>query len=235
MEDKSFHPYPPRPRKARPLEIIAVWLALGAIGWIATIVCIKFFIAAVTEPAPNGELTMVDMALVVPADEVFYPVLGIARESSLSDAANPEDPVRAMARIVRPPTSCIVDGGLPIAILEGRPIIGNQGFRIGWTTRPTSPPAHPAFATVLLVSNRKTEPALIGGAPGCWLQVHADHILVPGAAGILTQYGGEVELRWTPPANLMGIPFYLQLLVADPRNELKVTVAPMVEIVVGIR
>lgn len=138
-------------------------------------------------------------------------------------------------RIVHPPTPCDASGGLPVAILgPTRPIVG-QEFRLAWTTRPTAPPAHPAFATVLFLSNRPAGPQQLPRAPGCWLMAHPDHVIAPAAGSWLTQVGGQVELRVTPWPQLAGVRWYLQLLVADPRNDLQVTVSPLVELVIGTK
>tara|TARA_S200002703_G_scaffold160089_1_gene176876 strand:+ start:2760 stop:3515 length:756 start_codon:yes stop_codon:yes gene_type:complete len=128
-----------------------------------------------------------------------------------------------------------VPGGLPIAIIDGRPITGKP-FRVGWTTRPTAP--FPNAKTALLVSTVPPdgEHPIIGGE-GAHLMVPPNLVLVPNDERVpfLTQHAGVVELNITFPASSKGATFWLQLLVEDGRVGAGFVPSPVVAIMVGDR
>lgn len=141
--------------------------------------------------------------------------------------------VYAHEAIRHPKSACDVIGGAPITVPpRSRPLAGRE-LRVLWQTRPTTPPALPGAQTALLVATEPTPWAELPGAPGCWLQVTPRWVLTPRPGSVLTQLAGQVELRWTPPASLVGTTFFMQLAVQDPRNDAGVTLTPLLEMTVG--
>ncbi|HEB54028.1 MAG TPA: hypothetical protein ENI87_12305 [bacterium] len=156
-------------------------------------------------------------------------------------SAPPPPPAYGRARMIHAPTPCDVPTfapggpGAPYFVADGLPQEG-QPFRVEWTTKPTSPGALPAWPAVLLVSFELATPLPLDtvGAPGCWLMVEPDYIMVPQYGSILTQAGGSVRLDWTPNQSLVGSEFYAQLLcAASGVNAGGFLVSPALHVVVG--
>lgn len=145
------------------------------------------------------------------------------------------------ARMIHAPTPCDVptfsEGGpgAPYFVADGVPQVG-QPFRVGWTTKPTTPGESPAWPAMLLVSFGLSAPLPLAsiGAPGCHLLVQPDYIMMPRAGSILTQFGGCINLDWTPRGGLAGFTFYAQLLVSAPGvNTGGFLVSPALHVEVG--
>lgn len=127
------------------------------------------------------------------------------------------------ARMIHAPTACDTSTfgfggpGAPYFVADGWPR-ANRPFRVDWTTKPTMPKEMPALPAMLFISFDMMTPASMDtlGAPGCWLMVPPDNVMVPQPGTILTQDGGRISLDWTPQISVIGENFYAQLYVHAP-------------------
>jgi len=204
-------------------------LAIAACFWIViAIAACSMWPESAPAPEPPAPAPSYFEQLAAKASADFPPL--VALRASLVAPLRPRP-----AAIIRYPDSIAnVPGGLPIVVPPRAGPVAGQPFRLGWTTRPTA--SFPYARTVLLATTTKptAKPAAIPGGAGAVLQVPPDYVLVTGSAPWLTSHeDGHVELGITFVPALAGLRLWVQLVVEDARTPAGVTVAPMVELVVG--
>lgn len=130
-------------------------------------------------------------------------------------------------RILYGRTSCQWSGPNPVVVPRALPRVGDE-LVVRWQLS-VVPPA-PALITpdgvtvwpevVLLASTRPLAAPLPAGgaAPGCWLLVEPDILIVPQIESWLAydRAAGAVTMRWVPVAGQEGQDLYCQLVVMIP-------------------
>jgi len=171
----------------------------------------------------------------VPASVAFDdPVArGSTAFASLLGAAAPQ--VVGRARVIYPRTACWTRRGNPLVAVRTLQPKAGAVVAVDWSTVPTTPPAAPGYVCALFVSLTPSEPLALGqwGAPGCWLLVPPQFVVLPQPGSWFFQDGGELRLRWTPEPWTVGRLWRLQLLVDSPGAPSGRLLSPAVELVIG--
>lgn len=192
---------------------------------------VTYWSCAATPPAERDPLA----GVLVPASVAFDDPVehGAVAFAAMLGAATPQ--VVGRARVVYPRTACWSPTGNPLVRVRTAQPKAGAVVAVDWSTVPTTPPAAPGYVCALFVSLAPSEPLALGpwGAPGCWLLVPPQFVVLPQPGSWFTQEGGELRLRWTPEPWTVGRLWRLQLLVDAPGAPSGRLLSPAVELVVG--
>lgn len=134
--------------------------------------------------------------------------------------------------------SCRWNGPNPIVLRpRTEPRVGTE-LQVAWQLSAAQPPPGTPAVAVLLSFSPLDNPVGFGAiAPGCWLLVNPEHILIPAADGWL-RYDttvGIVTMQFTPVPGIEGVSLYTQLIVAMPQaNQLGYICSLGLQINIGV-